>query len=91
MRLNRLVARVLMVSEEDLSPDSNAENTRNWDSARHVELLLAVETAFDVRFSTREVNQMRSLGDMRKLLQDKGVDLDLHARMDKEPPMVARS
>ena len=77
MRLIKLVAAVLSIDESELSAESNAENTRNWDSLRHVDLLLATETAFDVKFTVEELNSMQNLGDMRRLLKEKGVNLEL--------------
>ena len=75
MKLEKIVAQVLAVDVSELSDDSNARNTRNWDSMRHIELLLAVETAFGVRFTMPEITSMQKLGDMRSLLGDKGAEL----------------
>ena len=72
MKLEKIVAQVLSVEESELNDDSNALNTRNWDSLRHIELLLAVETAYEVRFSMPEITSLQKLGDMRELLISKG-------------------
>ena len=72
MKLTTLVANVLDIDETVLSDDSNAKNTPNWDSARHIDLLLAVEVAYGVQFSMPEITSMQNLGDMRALLEDKG-------------------
>ena len=75
MKLEKIVAHVLSIDETELSNESNALNTRNWDSLRHIELLLAVETAFEVRFSMPEITSLQNLGDMRDLLISKGANL----------------
>ena len=72
MKLEKIVAQVLSVDEQELSDESNAKNTKNWDSMRHIELLLAVETAYGVQFSMPEITGMQKLGDMRSLLEQKG-------------------
>lgn len=74
MKLEKIVAQVLAVDEAELSDESNALNTRNWDSLKHIELLLAVETAYEVRFSMPEITSLQKLGDMRDLLASKGVN-----------------
>ncbi|MEL7470039.1 MAG: acyl carrier protein [Paracoccaceae bacterium] len=74
MKLEKIVAQVLAVDETELDNESNALNTRNWDSLRHIELLLAVETAYEVRFSMAEITSMQKLGDMKDLLSAKGAD-----------------
>lgn len=75
MKLFETVASVLNIDVESLNNASNGKNTENWDSLRHIELMLAVETGFGVTFSMSEMVSMQNLGDMRKLLVEKGVDL----------------
>ncbi|MDJ0613387.1 MAG: acyl carrier protein [Rhizobiaceae bacterium] len=76
MKLFEIVGGVLNIDPNTLSNESSGLNTQNWDSLRHIELMLAVETAFGVRFSMSEMVSMQNLGDMRNLLVDKGVDID---------------
>lgn len=73
MQLYDVIAGVLKIDPNVLSEQSNALNTANWDSLRHIELMLAVETTFGVNFSMAEMVSMQDLGDMRKLLEAKGV------------------
>ena len=76
MQLYNVVAGVLKVDAGILSETSNALNTENWDSLRHIELMLAVEMAFGMQFSMAEMVSMQNLGDMRQLLESKGVVFD---------------
>lgn len=75
MQLFNTVAGVLNIAADTLNNESNGQNTKNWDSLRHIELMLAVETAFGVTFTMSEMISMQNLGDMRALLVGKGVDL----------------
>lgn len=75
MRLYQVIAKVLSVEPDALSEESNADNTANWDSLRHIEVIFAVESAFHVRFAMPEITGLRNLGDIRQLLINKGVDL----------------
>jgi len=72
MKLTEIVANVLSIEPSTLSNESNAKNTPNWDSAKHIDLMLAVEVAFDVQFTMPEITSMQNLGDMRALLIGKG-------------------
>lgn len=76
MKLFETVANVLNIDVESLTNESNGQNTANWDSLRHIELMLAVETVFGVTFTMAEMVSMQNLGDMRALLIEKGVNLD---------------
>ena len=73
MKLTSIVANILDVEEERLNDESNAQNTPNWDSARHIDLMLAVEAAFQVQFTMPEITGLQNLGDMRRVLQEKGI------------------
>ena len=72
MDLFEIVANVLGIDASTLSDESNGKNTANWDSARHIDLMLAVEIAYDTQFTMPEITSMQNLGDMRRLLEQKG-------------------
>ena len=76
MELFEIIAGVLKIDPNTLSNESNALNTPNWNSLRHIEIMLAVENAFSVRFSMPEMVSMQNIGDMRGLLIAKGVSVD---------------
>ena len=71
-KLNQIVANVLRISINELTEDSNAQNTPRWDSLRHIEVIFAVESAYHVRFTMPEISSLRKLGDIRRLLLTKG-------------------
>ena len=75
MKLNQIVASILNVEPDLLDDESNAQNTPNWDSLRHIEVIFAVESAYHVRFSMPEIASLRKLGDIRRLLISKGADV----------------
>ena len=76
MKLYEVIAGILNIDPATLSEESNALNTPNWDSLQHIEIMLAVENAFSVRFSMPEMVSMQNIGDMRKLIRGKGGNLD---------------
>jgi len=42
-----------------------------WDSLRHVLILSAVEERYDLRLSSREIDSLRSVGDLAALVEAK--------------------
>lgn len=62
-QVRSIAADVLGCPAEQLSTDSRSETVPNWTSLSHVEMMLALETAFGFNFSTRETMRFRSLGD----------------------------
>ena len=79
MKLNQIVASILNVEPDLLDDESNAQNTPNWDSLRHIEVIFAVESAYHVRFSMPEIAGLRKLGDIRRLLVTKGAPVEVEA------------
>jgi acyl carrier protein len=76
MQLYQLIGKVLNVDPATLNEDSNAQNTPNWDSLRHIEVIFAMENAFHVRFTMPEIAGLRKLGDIRTLLESKNITLN---------------
>jgi acyl carrier protein len=73
MKLEELFATVLREPVSMLSNEASPTTIRSWDSLRHIELVMAAEAQYGVRFETSEVVTIRSLGGMRELLQRKGI------------------
>jgi acyl carrier protein len=73
MKLEELFARTLREPVSVFSNDTSPATVRSWDSLRHIELVMAAEAEYGIRFETAEVTTIRSLGCMRGILQRKGV------------------
>jgi acyl carrier protein len=73
MKLEELFARTLRESVSVFSDAASPSTVRSWDSLRHIELVMAAEAAYGVRFEISEVTTIRTLGCMRGMLQQKGV------------------
>ena len=73
MKLEELFARTLREPIAVFSDETSPSTVRSWDSLRHIELVMAAEAAYGIRFETSEVTTIRTLGCMRDMLQRKGV------------------
>jgi acyl carrier protein len=54
-----------------ITPASNATNTPNWDSLSHVNLIVAVQQEFKVKFALGELQDLKNVGDLIALIQKK--------------------
>lgn len=75
MKFYEIVGNILGVDPAKLNEDSNASSVPQWDSLRHIEVIFAVESAYQVRFTMPEIAGLRNLGDMRRLLVGKNIAL----------------
>ena len=59
--------------DDELTPTAAtvAADVEEWDSLSHIRLILSLEKAFGVRFSTVEVGSMENVGDLARMLGDK--------------------
>jgi acyl carrier protein len=47
-----------------LTPTLNANDVPGWDSFRQIEIIIATEQHFGIKFSTREIDQLANVGDL---------------------------
>lgn len=47
-----------------ITADTTANDVDDWDSLTHITLMAAVESAFSIRFSMKEVSSMKNIGEM---------------------------
>lgn len=76
MSLYQIVRKISGLKDAELSEESNARNTPGWDSLHQIELIFAIEGAYQVRFSVAEIMSLKNIGDVRRLLISKGADVE---------------
>ena len=74
MQLENLFADLLKEPVDSINDETSPRNTRSWDSLKHIEIVMAVENAYEVKFSMPEVVGLNSIGSIRQLLKLKGVE-----------------
>ena len=50
-----------------LRDDLTAEDVENWDSLTHINLIVAIEKEFRIRFTTAEVSGLKNVGELEAL------------------------
>ena len=60
-----------------LTPETSAEDVPGWDSFNHINIVVATEVKFGIKFKTAELEQLKNVGEFvalieRKLAQKKG-------------------
>jgi acyl carrier protein len=55
----------------EIGEATTAADIPQWDSLTHINLILATEKAFSVRFTTREVRSLKTVGDLTKTIEQK--------------------
>ena len=62
---------VLMRDDLVLTPELTAKDVEGWDSFKQIEIIIACEERFGVKFNTREIDSLNSLGDLAVVIARK--------------------
>jgi acyl carrier protein len=54
-----------------LRESMTAADVEKWDSLNHIDLIVAIERKFKIRFTTREVAALKTVGDLAELTSKK--------------------
>ena len=73
--LRNILADVLELSPEEVTPDMNAAAVANWDSYRHLQLILALEDEYRVQLDQQRIPELTSVSLLQTELEKKGVSL----------------
>ena len=52
----------------EITDETTADDIEDWDSLEHISLISAVEKAFKIRFTMKEVSGMKNVGEMISIL-----------------------
>ena len=55
----------------ELTDTTTADDIEDWDSLEHITLISAVEKAFKMRFTMKEVSGMKNVGEMMDILAER--------------------
>jgi acyl carrier protein len=54
-----------------LRPGTTAADVPGWDSFNHVNLIVAVEARFNIKFKTAEIEGLRNVGHLVEVIESK--------------------
>ena len=69
--LKNVLLTALKLDEWDITADTRASEVPGWDSLSHVNVILAVEEHFQVRFKGAEILRLKTIGDLQRLVEAK--------------------
>jgi acyl carrier protein len=68
-RLTEIFQDIFDEDSINLTPDVSAKDVDGWDSLTHIRLILTIEKAFKIKFSTSEIGKLENVGDLVALIE----------------------
>jgi len=70
-KLNAIFCEVFDDDDIRITPEMTANDVDGWDSLSHVNLIVAIEGRFNIRFSQKELLSFKNVGEMLKCIAAK--------------------
>lgn len=74
-KLKEVLARIFGVELEEITEDASPDTIVNWDSLRHMNLVMALEEAFKVEFTDDQIVEILSYKLIKIVLAEHGIEL----------------
>lgn len=72
-RVSEIVADTVGVHKLALEPSMTAADVDGWDSLAHVQIIVALETTFGVRFRIGEMTSIANVGELVRRIASRSV------------------
>lgn len=70
-KLNDIFRNELDNDDITVTPETTAKDIDEWDSLSHIQLIVAIEKAFKIRFAAREIQSWQNVGAMVDTIVEK--------------------
>lgn len=69
--LSEVFAEVFLRDDLALTPALSAKDVAGWDSFKQIEIVMATEQRFGIKLRTREIDGLKTVGDLAGLIASK--------------------
>jgi len=75
-KLYNIISKVFSVPISEINDESSPETIESWDSFNGLILVDELESNFNIKFSVSEIVDVKNVKDIKRNLNNHGVDLD---------------
>jgi len=74
-KLRQIMSQIFKIPIEKISEDASPDTIENWDSLQHMNLVLALEEAFHITFSSEEITEILNYKLIVRRLKEHGAKI----------------
>ena len=75
-KLYDIISKVFSIQISEINDESSPETIESWDSFNGLILVDELESNFNIKFSVSEIVDVKNVKDIKRHLNNHGVDLD---------------
>jgi acyl carrier protein len=75
-KLYNIISKVFSISISEINDESSPETIESWDSFNGLILVDELESNFNIKFSVSEIIDVKNVKDIKRHLNNHGVDLN---------------
>ena len=70
-KLNEIFRGIFGRPDLSLTDQTTAKDVPGWDSLNHINIIVATEKGFSIKFTTKEIQNLANVGEFLDLIQSK--------------------
>ena len=70
-KLKKIFAKIIGVKETSIKSSTSPKNTKKWDSLAHMNLIMALEKQFKIKFTDDEITEMLTYELVKEIIKNK--------------------
>ena len=70
-KMEEIFTDIMDLKDIKLNDETFADDIEEWDSLSHIQIIVAIEKAFGIKFSSQEMITWKNVGDMVDCIQSK--------------------
>ena len=63
-KMEEIFTDIMDLKDIKLNDETSADDIEEWDSLSHIQIIVAIEKAFGIKFSSQEMITWKNVGDM---------------------------
>jgi len=70
-KLKKIILDVIELDDFDMKDETTADQVPGWDSLNHINVILAIEKGYNLKFKGIEILKIKNIGELQQLIDSK--------------------